>query len=168
MIDHEFKETIHEKISDGKFTAADLPAFFTLFYQLGNENEEIQEEVEGWHQRIQLELAGLGPYGIAVAGGRFTSAPGGIEETDLTFTMAAAEAALIQSNVNVQALTVEAALTGKREHIYHAAKLDPHTAAELDLDQIYALVDDLIEAHDDSLPVYHCFPHRESKRITMF
>ncbi len=53
-------------------------------------------------------------------------------------------AALMQTNINVQALTVEAALTGKREHIYHAAMLDPHTAAELDLEQIWALVDDLI------------------------
>lgn len=61
-------------------------------------------------------------------------------------------AALMQTNINVQALAVEAALTGKREHIYHAAMLDPHTAAELDLDQIYALVDDLIEAHGDWLP----------------
>lgn len=64
-------------------------------------------------------------------------------------------AALIQTNINVQALTVEAALTGKREHIYHAAMLDPHTAAELDLDQIWSLVDDLIEAHGDWLPDYH-------------
>ncbi|MDH7486167.1 MAG: alpha-glucosidase/alpha-galactosidase [Anaerolineae bacterium] len=64
-------------------------------------------------------------------------------------------AALIQTNINVQALTVEAALTGKREHIYHAAMLDPHTAAELDLDQIWNLVDDLIEAHGDWLPTYY-------------
>lgn len=64
-------------------------------------------------------------------------------------------AALIQTNINVQALTVEAALTGKREHIYHAAMLDPHTAAELDLDQIWALVDELIEAHGSWLPAFH-------------
>ncbi len=63
-------------------------------------------------------------------------------------------AALMQTNINVQALTVEAALTGKREHIYHAAMLDPHTAAELDLDQIWALVDELIEAHGEWLPKY--------------
>lgn len=63
-------------------------------------------------------------------------------------------AALMQTNVNVQALTVEAALTGKREHVYHAAMLDPHTAAELDLDQIWALVDDLIAAHGDWLPAF--------------
>ena len=64
-------------------------------------------------------------------------------------------AALIRTNVNVQELTVEAALSGEREHIYHAAMLDPHTAAELDLDQIYALVDELIEAHKEWLPTYH-------------
>ena len=63
-------------------------------------------------------------------------------------------AAMMRTNINVQELTVEAALTLKREHIYHAAMLDPHTAAELDLDQIYALVDDLIEAHGEWLPEY--------------
>ncbi len=61
-------------------------------------------------------------------------------------------AALMQTNINVQELTVEAALTGKREHVYHAAMLDPHTAAELDLDQIWALVDELLDAHGDWLP----------------
>ncbi|MGC4190580.1 MAG: alpha-glucosidase/alpha-galactosidase [Thermomicrobiales bacterium] len=64
-------------------------------------------------------------------------------------------AAMMQTNINVQALTVEAALTGKREHIYNAAMLDPHTAAELDLDQIWHLVDDLIDAHGDWLLTYH-------------
>jgi alpha-galactosidase len=63
-------------------------------------------------------------------------------------------AALMRTQINVQELTVEAALTGKRDAIYHAAMLDPHTAAELDLDQIWHLVDDLIEAHGDWLPKY--------------
>ena len=48
-------------------------------------------------------------------------------------------AALMQTNVNVQGLTVEAALTGRREAIYQAAMLDPHTAAELSLDEIARL-----------------------------
>ena len=61
-------------------------------------------------------------------------------------------AALMQTNINVQRLTVEAALTGDRQHVYHAAMLDPHTAAELDLDQIWALVDAMIDAHGDFLP----------------
>ena len=61
-------------------------------------------------------------------------------------------AALIRTNINVQELTVEAALTGSREHVYHAAMMDPHTAAELDLDQIRALVDALLDAHGDWIP----------------
>jgi alpha-galactosidase len=61
-------------------------------------------------------------------------------------------AALIQTNVNVQALTVEAALTGRREHVYHAAMLDPHTAAELPLSDIHELVDRLLEAHGELVP----------------
>ncbi len=64
-------------------------------------------------------------------------------------------AALMQTNINVQSLTVEAALTKKRDHIYHAAMLDPHTSAELSLNQIWSLVDDLIESHGDWLPEYH-------------
>lgn len=63
--------------------------------------------------------------------------------------------ALMRTNINVQELTVEAALTQRRDHIYHAALLDPHTSAELDMNQIVALVDDLIEAHGDWLPKYH-------------
>jgi alpha-galactosidase len=58
-------------------------------------------------------------------------------------------AALMQTNVNVQGLTVEAALTGRREAIYQAAMLDPHTAAELSLDETASLVDDLLEAHHE-------------------
>jgi alpha-galactosidase len=63
-------------------------------------------------------------------------------------------AALNMTNVNVQLLAVEAALTGKREHIYHAAMLDPHTAAELPIDRIVAMCDELIERHGDWLPTY--------------
>ena len=61
-------------------------------------------------------------------------------------------AGIIMTNVNVQSLAVEAALTGKRAHVYHAAMLDPHTAAELTLDETWALVDDLITAHGNMLP----------------
>ena len=61
-------------------------------------------------------------------------------------------AALMRTNVNVQELTVEAALTGRRDHVYQAAMLDPHTAAELDPGQIVALVDDLLDAHGDLVP----------------
>ena len=63
-------------------------------------------------------------------------------------------AALNRTNINVQLLTVEAALTGKKEHIYHAAMLDPHTSSELSIDNIKSMVDDLIDAHKDWLPEY--------------
>ena len=61
-------------------------------------------------------------------------------------------AAMIQTNLGPQGLTVEALKTGDREHVYHAAMLDPHTAAELDLEQIHEMVDDLLEAHGDYIP----------------
>ena len=61
-------------------------------------------------------------------------------------------AALIQTNVNVQGLTVEAALTGRRAAVHQAAMLDPHTGAELSLDEIAALVDELLDAHGDWIP----------------
>lgn len=56
-------------------------------------------------------------------------------------------AAINRTNINVQLLTVEAALTGSRDAVYQAAMLDPHTGSELTLDQIRDLCDDMIEAH---------------------
>ncbi len=64
-------------------------------------------------------------------------------------------AAMNMTNINVQILTIEAAHTLKKEHIYQAAMLDPHTASELDIDTIKKMVDDLIETHGDWLPKYH-------------
>ncbi|MGI1661908.1 alpha-glucosidase/alpha-galactosidase [Palleronia sp. KMU-117] len=60
--------------------------------------------------------------------------------------------ALMRSQINVQELTVRALLDENIEHVYHAAMMDPHTAAELDLRQIRGLVDDLLAAHVDWLP----------------
>lgn len=61
-------------------------------------------------------------------------------------------ACLMQTQINVQKLTVEAVLTGRRDHVLHAAMLDPHAAAELDPEQIAQLVDDLLDAHGDFIP----------------
>lgn len=61
-------------------------------------------------------------------------------------------AAMNMTNINVQLLTIEAARTHKREHVYQAAMLDPHTGSELDIDTIKKMVDDLIEAHGSYLP----------------
>mgnify|MGYP001213720980 CR=1 FL=1 len=63
-------------------------------------------------------------------------------------------AGLMRTNINVQLLTAEAAVTKKREHIYHAAMLDPLTAANLSIDEIYQMTDEMIEAHGHFLPAY--------------
>ncbi|SHI56482.1 alpha-galactosidase [Clostridium amylolyticum] len=63
-------------------------------------------------------------------------------------------AALNQTNINVQLLTIEAAITKKKDAIYHAAMLDPHTSSELSIDDIKNLCDDLIAAHGNMLPIY--------------
>ena len=64
-------------------------------------------------------------------------------------------AAMNMTNINPQLITIEAAVTKKRDLIYQAAMLEPHTAAELSIDDIVNMVDDLIEAHGDWLPEYH-------------
>lgn len=63
-------------------------------------------------------------------------------------------AALNMTNINTQLLTVDAIVSRKKEAIYHAAMLDPHTAAELSLDDIIKMVDEMIAAHGDRLPKY--------------
>ena len=64
-------------------------------------------------------------------------------------------AAMNMTNINVQLLTIEAAVTGKKDHIYQAAMLDPHTGSELDIDTIKKMVDELIDAHGTYLPKFH-------------
>ena len=63
-------------------------------------------------------------------------------------------AAMNMTHVNVHSVVIEAAATLKKEHVYHAAMLDPHTAAELSLDDIRNMVDELIAAHGNWLPKY--------------
>jgi len=61
-------------------------------------------------------------------------------------------AALNRLMINSQLLTIEAVLTGRKDYVYQAAMLDPHTAAELSIDEIVAMCDDLFEAHGDWIP----------------
>lgn len=63
-------------------------------------------------------------------------------------------AAMNMTNINVQLLTIEAAHTGSKDAIYHAAMLDPHTAAQLSLDDIVSMCDELIEAHGEYMAMY--------------
>ena len=64
-------------------------------------------------------------------------------------------AAMNRTNINVQLLTIQAAVTRKKDYIYQAAMMDPHCQSELSIDDIVALCDDLIEAHRGWLPEYH-------------
>jgi alpha-galactosidase len=63
-------------------------------------------------------------------------------------------AAMNMTHINVHLITIEAAVTKKKEHVYHAAMLEPHTAAELSLDDTRSMVDELLEAHKQWLPAY--------------
>jgi alpha-galactosidase len=62
--------------------------------------------------------------------------------------------AIMRSNINVQELTVKALVAQDRQYVYHAAMMDPHTGAELDLEQIWQMVDELLDAHGDWLPEF--------------
>jgi alpha-galactosidase len=64
-------------------------------------------------------------------------------------------AALNRTNINVQLMAIEAAMTRRKEAVYQAVMLDPHTSAELSIDDIVAMCDDLFEAHGSWLPAYH-------------
>jgi alpha-galactosidase len=59
------------------------------------------------------------------------------------------------TNINVQLLTIEAAVTKDRQYIYQAAMLDPHTSSELSIDDIVKMCDELIEAHGDYMKHFH-------------
>ncbi len=64
-------------------------------------------------------------------------------------------AALNRTNINVQLLTIEAAMTQKKDYIYQAVMLDPHASAELSIDDIVSMCDELIDAHGSWLPKYN-------------
>lgn len=63
-------------------------------------------------------------------------------------------AAMNMTNINVQLLAIEAAVTRDRQYIYHAAMMDPHTAGELSIDDIVSMCDEMIEAHGEYMEMY--------------
>lgn len=64
-------------------------------------------------------------------------------------------AAINRTNINVQLLTIQAARSHKKDDLYMAAMMDPHTAAELPMDQIRAMCNEMLEAHKGWMPEYH-------------
>ena len=97
MISIEIKERLKTKIQDGEFDVGDIPAYLTLFCQLGSAIEDLQDEVEDWDRSINLVLEGLGTYWLRVEDGRFETDAGAIEDADVVLTMPAAEAAQVFS-----------------------------------------------------------------------
>jgi len=95
MINGELKELLNEKIQQCEFDVVDIPSYFTFFCELGNEVEDLQEEVEGWNRRLQFVLDGLGIYWMTVEDGRFTTGEGILEDPDLVLNMSAVDAAQI-------------------------------------------------------------------------
>ena len=97
MINEALKEELNEKIQEGEFDVPDIPAYLTLFCEMGNEIEDLQDEVEDWNRRINLVLEGLGTYWITVEDGRFTTGEGAIENPNLVLTLDAQEGAMVFS-----------------------------------------------------------------------
>jgi hypothetical protein len=95
MINEAVKEDLNDKIQDGEFDVDDIPAYLTLFCEMGNEIEDLQEEVEGWNRRINLVMEGLGTHWLTIEEGRFATGAGAIDSPNVILTLDAMEAAMI-------------------------------------------------------------------------
>jgi putative sterol carrier protein len=95
MINQDLKEVLNEKIEEGEFDVVDIPAYLTLFCEMGNEIEELQEEVEDWDRRVNFELDGANARWLIIEDGRFSTGEGLLENADLVLKLDAVNAALI-------------------------------------------------------------------------
>ena len=95
MTESSLKETLKNKMEEGSFAPEDLPAFFEVFSQLGNQIEDLQDEVKGWDSVVEFELTGSGIYWIAIADTKFTNGTGTHPGTRLRLIMSAEDAAAI-------------------------------------------------------------------------
>lgn len=95
MINQEIKATLNKKIQEGEFDIADIPAYFDLVCAIGNEIEDLQEEVEGWNRRIVFDMDGLGAHWIVVEDGKFNTGKGKLADANITLTIAAQDAAQV-------------------------------------------------------------------------
>jgi putative sterol carrier protein len=97
MINQNLKETLNDKIQEGEFDVADIPAYLTLFCEMGNEIDELQEEVEGWDRRVNFALDGAQPHWLVVEDGRFSTGEGELEDANLVLKLEAFNASQIFS-----------------------------------------------------------------------
>lgn len=95
MINEDLKEALNEKIEEGEFDVIDIPAFLTLFCEMGNEIDELQEEIEGWDRRINFDLAGANPHWIIIEDGQFSTGEGLLDDANLVLKLDAINAAQV-------------------------------------------------------------------------
>jgi putative sterol carrier protein len=95
MINQNLKETLNDKIQEGEFDVVDIPAYLSLFCELGNEIDELQEEVEGWERRVNFALDGAEPRWLVIEDGRFSTGAGLLEDANLVLKLDAFNAAQI-------------------------------------------------------------------------
>ena len=95
MINQDVKEALNEKIEEGEFDVADIPAYLALFCEMGNEVEELQEEVEGWERRINFVLDGANSHWIIIEDGRFATGEGNLDDANLVLMLDAVNAAQV-------------------------------------------------------------------------
>ncbi len=84
MVDKALKEKLAAKVDEGSLTPPDIPDYMNLFVQICNENEEVQEEVEGWDRKFQFSIDGSDNLWMKIAAGKFSTAGGDIAEPDVT------------------------------------------------------------------------------------
>ena len=84
MLNEELRQRLAKKISEGEFTAADLPDFLTAFCEICNESEDVQSEAEGWNANLRFEITDGDKFWVRVTNGSFTSGSGDIEAPDTT------------------------------------------------------------------------------------
>jgi putative sterol carrier protein len=95
MINQDLKDTLNDKIQEGEFDVADIPAYLALFCEMGNEIEELQEEVEDWDRRVNFVLAGAEPHWLVIEDGRFSTGEGLLEDANLALKLDAFNAAQV-------------------------------------------------------------------------
>ncbi len=87
MIDADLKTTLHEKIENGDFSPADIPAYLELFCQISSATGDVQDEVAGWDRKIQFEMEGADNAWITVQEGQFAEGAGALENPDLILAL---------------------------------------------------------------------------------
>ncbi|MHA1765705.1 MAG: SCP2 sterol-binding domain-containing protein [Promethearchaeota archaeon] len=87
------KEALMDKIESGTFGIEDLEDYLTLFLEISNESEDIQEEVEGWNRVLQIKLSDTDNFWLKIEEGKFTAGKGDAGESDITLEMSGETAA---------------------------------------------------------------------------